>query len=264
MKLLEGLVTGTGRVAGKTIMVTGAARGLGAAVARELGAGGGGLALTDIDAVGLADTAKALVLAGVPCVTEAGDITDADTSRRLAAAAEATLGAVDVLVNVAGISPAIPLAETTAADFDRIMRVNCLAQLLSIQAVVPMMRGKGGGSIINVSSVGALKSLPNLAAYSASKAAVLGLTRGVAYELADAGIRCNAICPGGINTPMAAAVVASFPSREEALGKLTGRQLFKRFAEPEEVAGLIVYLASDESSFVTGAVLSVDGGHTAW
>jgi 3alpha(or 20beta)-hydroxysteroid dehydrogenase len=256
-------VAGTGRVAGKTIMVTGAARGLGAAVARRLGAEGGRLALTDIDAEGLADTAKALAEAGVPCVTEAGDITDADTSRRLAATATATLGPVDVLVNVAGISPAIPLAETTAADFEQIMRVNCLAQLLAIQAAVPVMRA-GGGSIINVSSVGALVALPNLAAYSASKAAVLGLTRGVAYELAEAGIRCNAICPGGIDTPMADAVVASFPSREDALSKLTGRQLFKRFAEPDEIAGLILYLASDESSFVTGAVLSADAGHTAW
>jgi NAD(P)-dependent dehydrogenase (short-subunit alcohol dehydrogenase family) len=255
-------VAGTGRVAGKTIMVTGAARGLGAAVARRLGAEGGQLALTDIDAEGLGNTAKELAAADVPCVTEAGDVTDAGTSRRLAAAAAATLGPVDVLVNVAGISPAIPLAETTAADFDKIMHVNCLAQLLAIQAVLPAMRA--GSSIINVSSVGARAALPNLAAYSASKAAVLGLTRGVAYELADAGIRCNAICPGGIDTPMAAAVVASFPSRDDALSKLTGRQLFKRFAEPDEIAGLILYLASDESSFVTGAVLSVDAGHTAW
>lgn len=255
-------MAGTGRVAGKTIMVTGAARGLGAAVARRLGAEGGRLALTDIDAEGLADTAKELAVAGVPCVTEAGDITDADTSRRLAAAAGASLGPVDVLVNVAGISPAIPLADVTVADFDQIMRVNCLAQLLAIQAVLPTMRE--GGSIINVSSVGALVALPHLAAYSASKAAVLGLTRGVAYELAGAGIRCNAICPGGIDTPMAAAVVASFPSREDALSKLTGRQLFRRFAEPDEIAGLILYLASDESSFLTGAVLSADAGHTAW
>lgn len=258
-------MTGTGRVAGKTIMVTGAAGGLGAAVARRLGAEGGRLAVTDVDAGGLADTVNGLRAAGVPCVAEAGDIAEAGTSRRLAATAEAALGPVDVLVNVAGISPAIPLAETTAADFERIMRVNCLAQLLAIQAVLPSMRGReGGASIVNVSSVGALVALPHLAAYSASKAAVLGLTRGVAHELAADGIRCNAICPGGIDTPMAAAVVASFPDRDAALGQLTGRQLFKRFAAPDEVAGLIVYLASDESSFMTGAVLSVDAGHTAW
>ncbi len=93
---------------------------------------------------------------------------------------------------------------------------------------------------------------------------MLGLTRAAACELAELGIRCNAICPGGIDTPMAASVVASFPSREEALAKLTGRQLFKRFASPQEVASLVLYLASDESSFLTGATLSADGGHTAW
>jgi NAD(P)-dependent dehydrogenase (short-subunit alcohol dehydrogenase family) len=253
-----------GRVAGKTIMVTGAARGLGAAVARRLGAEGGKVALTDLDPGGLEDTSRALQAAGIPCVAEAGDIRDAATSARLVKSAERDLGPVDVLVNVAGISPAIPLASTSADDFDRIMHVNCLAHLLSIQAVLPSMTSAGGGSIINVSSVGALVALPNLATYSASKAAVLGLTRGAAYELAELGIRCNAICPGGIDTPMAAEVVASFPSREDALSRLTGRQLFKRFAGPDEVAGLILYLASDESSFVTGAVLSVDAGHTAW
>ena len=255
---------GAGRVAGKTVVVTGAAQGLGAAVARLLGAEGAKLALTDQDPAGLQQTSAALQASGTPCVTLAGDVRDPATPVSLVAAATGTLGPVSVLVNVAGICPAMPLASTTPADFDRVMHVNCLAQLLAIQAVLPSMTAAGGGSIINISSVGALVALPALAAYSASKAAVLGLTRAAACELAELGIRCNAICPGGIDTPMAESVVASFPSREEALGKLTGRQLFKRFASPEEVASLVLYLASDESSFVTGATLSADGGHTAW
>jgi NAD(P)-dependent dehydrogenase (short-subunit alcohol dehydrogenase family) len=253
-----------GRVAGKTIMVTGAARGLGAAVARRFGAEGARLALTDLDPVGLDATIRALQASGTPCVMLAGDIRDPATSAELVSLAEGHLGPVDVLVNVAGISPAIALDKTTADDFDRIMGVNCLAQLLAIQAVRASMTAAGRGSIVNISSVGALVALPHLAAYSASKAAVLGLTRGVACELAEFGIRCNAICPGGIDTPMAEAVVASFPDRDEALSRLTGRQLFKRFATPDEIAGLVLYLASDESSFVTGAILSADGGHTAW
>jgi 3alpha(or 20beta)-hydroxysteroid dehydrogenase len=253
-----------GRVAGKTIMVTGAAQGLGAAAARLLAAQGASLALTDQDPAGLERTSAALAEAGTRLVNLAGDIRDPNTAARLTALARDALGPVTVLANVAGISPAIPLASITVADFDQVMHVNCLGQLLAIQAVLPSMRSAGGGSIINISSVGALVALPSLAAYSASKAAVLGLTRGAAYELAELGIRCNAICPGGIDTPMAEAVVASFPDRDDALSRLTGRQLFKRFAAPGEVASLVLYLASDESSFVTGAVLSTDGGHTAW
>jgi NAD(P)-dependent dehydrogenase (short-subunit alcohol dehydrogenase family) len=245
-------------------VVTGAARGLGAAVARRLGAEGANVALTDLDPAGLEHTASELAAAGTACVALAGDITDPATLAGLTNLAQRDLGVIDVLVNVAGISPPIPLEKTTASDFERIMGVNCLAHLLGIQAVLPSMTAGGGGSIVNISSVGALVALPQLAAYSASKAAVLGLTRGAAYELAELGIRCNAICPGGIDTPMAAEVVAHFPSREDALSKLTGRQLFKRFAEPDEVASLVLYLASDESAFVTGAVLSVDAGHTAW
>jgi 3alpha(or 20beta)-hydroxysteroid dehydrogenase len=257
-------MTGAGRVTGKTAVVTGAAQGLGAAVAHLLSAEGAKLALTDQDESGLRRTCDALLAAGAPCAMRAGDIRDPATTADLVSLAESTLGTPTVLVNAAGISPAIPLASTTAEDFDRIMHVNCLGPLLAIQAVTPSMVAAGGGSIINISSVGAKVALPRLAAYSASKAAVLGLTRGVAYELAEAGIRCNAICPGGIDTPMAEAVVASFPDRADALSRLTGRQLFKRFASPEEVASLVLYLASDESSFVTGATLSADGGHTAW
>jgi 2-keto-3-deoxy-L-fuconate dehydrogenase len=136
--------------------------------------------------------------------------------------------------------------------------------LLAIQAVAPSMKRLGRGSIVNVSSVGAHVALPHLAVYSASKAAILGLTRGVASELAAFGIRCNAICPGGIDTPMAEAVVGSFADRENALAQLTGRQMFKRFASPDEIAGLITYLAGDESTFVTGATINIDAGHTAW
>lgn len=100
-------------------------------------------------------------------------------------------------------------------------------------------------------------------AYGASKAAVIGLTRGVAYEFAAEGIRCNAVCPGGIDTPMAESVVGSFADRDTAIARLTGRQLLKRFAAPEEIASLIAYLISPEASFITGAVIDADAGHTS-
>jgi 2-keto-3-deoxy-L-fuconate dehydrogenase len=115
---------------------------------------------------------------------------------------------------------------------------------------------------VNVSSVGGNVALPNLSVYGASKAAVLGLTRGIAAEFASAGVRCNAVCPGGIDTPMATSVVASFADRDQAIAQLTGRQLFPRFARPDEIASSILYLLSDEASFITGAAINVDAGHT--
>jgi 3-oxoacyl-[acyl-carrier protein] reductase len=115
-----------------------------------------------------------------------------------------------------------------------------------------------------VASIGALVALPMMTVYCASKAAVLGLTRAVAAELAPA-IRCNAVCPGGIDTPMARGLLASVPEdhRDDLLAKLTGRQLIKRFAQPEEIAQTLVFLVSDESAFLTGSVLAADGGHSA-
>ena len=107
-------------------------------------------------------------------------------------------------------------------------------------------------------------ALPHLAVYCASKAAIIGLTRSVAAEVADDGIRCNVICPGGVDTPMAQEVLATFDDRDAALALLTGRQMFKRFARPEEIVGLVVFLASDESTFMTGGVVPVEAGHSAW
>jgi NAD(P)-dependent dehydrogenase (short-subunit alcohol dehydrogenase family) len=138
-----------------------------------------------------------------------------------------------------------------------------------MQRVVPEMRRRkgggevGGGSIINVSSVGGLVALPNVSAYCPSKSAVIGLTRAAAAEFAP-DIRVNAICPGGVSTPMSGAHLASFDDKEAATKLLTGRQLLKRYARPEEIANVAVFLASDQASFMTGAVVPVEAGHTAW
>lgn len=246
-------------------MVTGAGGGLGNCVARRLAGEGALLGLTDLAGDTLAATAEEVRRVGGRCVQQVGDAADERTIGDLVAATVAAFGRIDVLCNIAGISPPIPIADMTRASFDRLMHTNCYAQLLAIQRIVPVMVATaGGGAIVNVSSVGALVALPRLTGYGASKAAVIGLTRGVAYEYAEQNIRCNAICPGGIETPMATEVVESFDDREAALERLTGRQLEKRFADPEEVASLIAYLASDEASFMNGAVVPVDGGHTAW
>jgi NAD(P)-dependent dehydrogenase (short-subunit alcohol dehydrogenase family) len=252
------------RLLDKTIIVTGAAQGQGRAAALRLAEEGGRLALTDRDADGLEQTAAAVRAAGGEAVSHAGDISATGTCDVLVAAALGAFGRIDVLYNNAGIVIANTVDQYALADFDELMHVNCMSQLLMIQRVLPEMRRAKSGSIINVSSIGGLVALPHMSVYCASKAAVIGLTRGVAYECGDDNIRCNVICPGGVDTPMARAVVDGFDNRDEALRLLTGRQLFKRFARPEEIADLVVFLASDESSFITGAVIPIEAGHSAW
>jgi NAD(P)-dependent dehydrogenase (short-subunit alcohol dehydrogenase family) len=248
------------RLAGKVALITGAGSGIGRAAALRLAQEGAQLGLTDLDAERLAETAE---LVGGKAVVAAGDAVDPATIDALATRAVEQFGRIDVLFNNVGIVILKSLAETTVDDFDQLMRVNCLSQLLAIQRVVPEMRRAGGGSIINVASVGALVALPNVSAYCASKSAVLGLTRSAAYEFGPH-IRCNAICPGGVDTPMATAHLASFADKEAATAKLTGRQIIKRYADPGEIANVVVFLASDESSFMTGAVVPVDAGHSTW
>jgi NAD(P)-dependent dehydrogenase (short-subunit alcohol dehydrogenase family) len=251
------------RANGKVVVITGAAGGLGRATALRLAGEGACIAITDRDEGGLEETSN-LVRDKAPVVAVAGDVTDAATLDRVVAHAVEAFGAINGLCNVAGVlGTGGPLESYTPRDFDRVMHVNCLAQMLAIQRVAPEMRRAGGGSIVNVASVGALVALPFMAVYCASKAAVLGLTRAVALELSP-DIRCNAVCPGGIDTPMAQNFLAQFPDREEMVGKLVGRQLIKRFAKPEEVAELMLFLVSDESSFVTGAVIAAEAGHTTW
>jgi NAD(P)-dependent dehydrogenase (short-subunit alcohol dehydrogenase family) len=251
------------RLAGKVALITGAGSGIGRAAAVRLASEGALLGITDLDAERLEQTAAEVKAGGGEAVTVAGDAVDPATVDSLTSLAVERFGRIDVLFNNVGIVILKSLAETTPADFDRLMHVNCLSQLLAIQRVVPEMRHTGGGSIINVASVGALVALPNVSAYCASKSAVLGLTRSAAYEFAP-DIRCNAICPGGVDTPMAAEHLESFADKVEASTKLTGRQLLKRYARPSEIADVVVFLASDEASFMTGAVVPVDAGHSTW
>ena len=252
-------------LSGKVALVTGAGSGIGRAAAQLFAAAGARVGITDLDKEGLAGTA-ALLPADVT-VSAAGDIVDPATIDELTTAAVTRFGRVDVLFNNVGILIMKSLLDTTAADFDRLMHVNCLSYLIAMQRVVPEMlgkgRGEGGGSVINVSSVGGLVALPNVSAYCPSKSAVIGLTRAAAAEFAP-GVRVNAICPGGVSTPMSAAHLESFADQEAAIKLLTGRQLLNRYALPEEIANVALFLASDQASFMTGAVVPVEAGHTAW
>jgi NAD(P)-dependent dehydrogenase (short-subunit alcohol dehydrogenase family) len=250
----------------KIVLITGAAGGVGRATAIMLAQAGAKLALTDIDAAGLSHTAELLTRSTESRpVLHVGDIAAPETSAQLVIKALDAWGGVDAVCNVAGMLGDSTLRDTTLEKFQRIMSVNCTAQLLLVQAALPALEKSPSASIVNVASVGSMVALPFMAAYCASKAAVLGLTRAMAAELGPR-IRCNAVCAGGIDSNMSRQLLEHFTpeQRPELLAKLVGRQIIKRFATPEEIAGIIAFLVSDAATFITGAAIPVDGGHTAW
>jgi 3alpha(or 20beta)-hydroxysteroid dehydrogenase len=237
------------RLDGRIVIVTGGARGMGAAHTRALIAEGAKVVIADV----LDDAGQALAaeLGDVAAFVHL-DVTDPDSWSAAVEAATAAFGTPDVLVNNAGIADMVPLEQTTLESWNRILAVNLTGVFLGMQAVVPGMKQLGRGSIVNISSVEGLRGSAFLHAYVASKFAVRGITKSVAVEVARSGIRVNSIHPGFIRTPMT-----------ETLDETKQQIPLRRGAEPEEVSHLVVYLASDESGYSTGAEFVVDGGMTA-
>ncbi|HVJ56027.1 MAG TPA: glucose 1-dehydrogenase [Aliidongia sp.] len=249
------------RLAGKACFITGAASGLGLAMAKAFSAEGGVVAMTDRDVAKGEQEAKAITNAfflPLDVTEEQGWIdTLAESVRRM--------GKLDVLVNNAGIA-AMGTVETTSLEKFRAMtRVNVDGVFLGCKYGIPYLRAAGGGSIINISSVAGLVAAPPMAGYAATKGAVRLLTKAVAIDLARRGdqIRCNSIHPVFFNTPMLTGMSLPGMDDEKLMAGLMKSVPMKRFGEPEEVAALAVYLASDESRFVTGAEIPIDGGFSA-
>jgi NAD(P)-dependent dehydrogenase (short-subunit alcohol dehydrogenase family) len=249
----------------KSVIITGAGGGLGRATAELLAKQGALLAITDLDRASVNETGEVVRSLGGSVVITEGDGAHASTADAIVQAAEAAYGGIGGVCNVAGINGVGRLEEISIDLFTRVMQTNCLSQILTIQKALPALRRSKAASVVNVASVGAMIGLPYLSVYCASKSAILGLTRALALELSPH-IRCNAICPGGIDTQMSRTLLAQFEQAEQAVlrEKLIGRQLLKRFAEAHEIARSIIFLLSDEAAFVTGAVLAADGGATAW
>jgi 2-keto-3-deoxy-L-fuconate dehydrogenase len=246
----------SGRLTGKTALITAAGQGIGRASAEAFAREGARVIATDLNTALLAD------LSG--CETRRLDVTSPNEIAALASA----LGPIDVLFNCAGIVHTGTILECTPEEWERAFALNVTAMYRMIRAFLPGMLTRGAGSIINMSSVASsVTGVPNRFAYGSSKAAVIGLTRSVAADFVAKGIRCNAICPGTIDSPslrerIRAQAAAAGQSEAEVRTQFEARQPMGRLGRAEEVAMIAVHLASDESAFTTGTIAIVDGGWT--
>lgn len=247
-----------GRLEGKVAFVTGGASGMGAAAARLFAGEGARVVIADV-----ADDTGAGVASeiGDAATFVHLDVSDEDQWAQAMAAAKERFGPPTVLFNNAGVLKFSPLAQTTVEDYLQVVRVNQLGVFLGMRAAIEPMTAAGGGSIVNVSSIEGLTGGPGLTAYAASKFAVRGMTKVAAVELGQLGIRVNSIHPGAIDTPMTRQVGIETIDMNRFFGKVVP---LKRAGLPEDVARLALFLASDDSSYCTGAEFVIDGGATAY
>ena len=251
---------------GKVAIITGAAGGLGSAAARLLAAEGARVLAADLRAEPLEALVEAVRAAGGEASAHVADVTSGEAVRAMVRAAQERYGGLHILFNNAGIEGRLGrLAELDDDDFDQVMAVNARGVWLGLRHGIPAISASGGGSIINCASAAGLKGLPRGAPYTASKHAVIGLTRAAALEYAREGVRVNAICPGYTATDMVARTEQSLsPSDpERARDRLLRPIPLRRYGTADEIAQLVLFLASDNSSFITGAAYSIDGGTTA-
>jgi len=248
------------RLDGKVALITGGGTGIGAACARTFAQEGAAVVITGRRKDALEAVVKDIEKAKGRALAVAGSVTDGTHAQSAVAQAARTFGKLDVLVNNAGaLAFGKLLHETDEATWNDMLATNLTGAYRMIKAAVPEMIKTGSGSIVNVSSVVSLVGLPMLAAYSASKGGMDALTRCVAMDYAQQNIRCNSVCPGLVDTPMASGLI----NDKDALAHLMTAYPLGRPGTSEEVAKLILYLASDESAWMTGSVIPIDGGMTA-
>ena len=240
---------------GRVAIVTGAARGIGRAIADRFSESGARVAIWDIDGDAAAATAASIVNA----VDFAADVTDPASIDRALAATAAQIGAPDIFVNNAGITgPNHPLDDYPIDEWRRVIEIDLLGVYYCCRAVVPLMRRRDKGRIVNIASIAGKEGNPNASAYSAAKAGVIGLTKSLGKELADTGIRVNAVAPAAAKTDI-------FNQMTEAqIDYMLSKIPMGRFVQVEEIAALVAWLSSDECSFATGAVFDISGGRATY
>ncbi|MFP5511053.1 MAG: glucose 1-dehydrogenase [Alphaproteobacteria bacterium] len=247
------------RLQGKTALISGAAKGMGAAEARLFAEEGAQVIVADVDDAGASAVVKDIENAGGRAKAVHLDVSDAASWQTAIAEGNKAFGNINVLVNNAGILLMKRVQDTTEDDWDRIFSINAKGVFLGTKAVLENMKAAGGGSIVNISSIYGLVGAPSAAAYQATKGAVRLFTKSTAVDYAEFNIRVNSIHPGVIRTPMTEDILKD-PNGEKGL---LGPTILPRAGLPEEVARAVLFLASDEASFMTGSEMVVDGGYTA-
>ena len=255
----------TRRFEHKVAIVTGGASGIGRASAERLAAEGCAVAVADVNGEGAVRVAEAIERSGGTAFGIEADVSSSESVKRLVTATAARFGRIDVLFANAGVGSSSRLVETTDEEWQRVHDVNEKGVFFSCREVVRFMLGQEppGGSIVINGSISGLAGIPGQAAYAPPKGAVVEMTRQLSVELARLGVRVNCVCPGTVDTPVLRTAMAAQPDSQAFLDLLLSGHPIGRIGKPEEIAAAVAFLASDEASFITGAILPVDGGYTA-
>jgi len=251
------------KLAGKVAIVTGAGQGIGEGIARVLAREGARVVVADINERNARSVADALRADGLEAAAVRVDVADEESVKNMVNFTLSQFGVPDVLVNNAGVGVYKTILDTSLEEWNRCLSIDLTGVFLCSKYVVPHMQANGGGSIVNIASVHSYQNVPATAPYAAAKGGVVALTREMALDFGKDKIRVNAVCPGWIHTPLTQGIFEASGDAEKMKREVAERQVLGRLGTPEDVGLAVLYLASDDSSFVTGSSLFVDGGLTA-